>query len=350
MKVIKYLIYLILLFVIGGAILISTDQGMFTKTETMVLNAPKEMVYDAFKNWKNWKVWHKRWTDDQTTSLDSQGEKLVWASNNKMYEKGEATFTKNIPYKTLEFEVAIKTSAGTMTQENKINLEERGELETEVKWTSEVQLSFWQKAMLKLGKGDKYINAETDLFMTSLSALDSMLVHKMNEHNSEVLGLTLFPERNYIHTASLSNKENFISIARKKLDQLYDYVEEYGIPINGAPIVIIHKRENNDRNYLFSVGLPLIDGYALNLDNPEIVIGVFEAGSTLKTSLKGNYKYWEEALKLGIAYLETQHLEYALEEGIILEWSNYKELPVNPAEWLTNVYLPVDTPETRTAL
>lgn len=340
MKVIKYLIYLILLLVIGGAILISTDKGEYNLTKEITLNAPKEMVYDELKNWEHWKSWHKRWTDDKTTSLDSQGSNLVWASNNKMYEKGEATFTKNIPHQTLEFDTDIKTSLGSMTQHNKINLTEVGELSTAVKWESNITLSFWQKLAVRLGKGDKYIHSETDLFISSLIGLDSILAEKMNVYNVEVLGLTTLPERNYIHTATASNNENFIATARKKIDELYNYTKEYGIPINGEPIVIIHKRENNNQNFLFSVALPLPDGYELKLDNPEIVIGVYESQSTLKTSLKGNYNYWENALETGLEYAKHQRLEYSLEEGIVLKWINYKDLPVNPANWITELYIP----------
>lgn len=340
MKIVKYIIYLIILLGIGGAILISTDKGEFSKSETIILQAPKDMVYDALKNWDNWKSWHKRWTEDPTTSLSSSENVLEWASNNKMYEKGEASFSKNIPYKTLEFDTDIKTSSGTMTQHNRINLKELREFETEVKWESDIVLSFWQKVKVRLGKGEEYINSETDLFVSSLSTLDSMLNDKMSLHNSEIIGLTTLPERNYIHMATASNQDNFIATARKKIKRLYDYTERYGIPVKGAPIVLIHKRENNNRNYLFSVALPLPDEYALNLDDPEIVIGVFESRSTLKTSLKGNYKYWQETLDLGVSYLEQQGFDAPLEEGIILKWTNYMDLPVNPAEWLTEVYIP----------
>lgn len=340
MKTIKYLIYLLILLSIGGAILISTDKGEYTKTETKTLQAPQEMVYDAIRKWNNWKLWHKRWTDDPTTSLHSETTTLEWASNNKMYEDGHAEFSKNIPYKTIEFDVAIGTSSGTKTEHNAIDLKKTGELETEVKWESEITLSFWQKVAVRLGKGDKYIDSETDLFISSLSNLESLLNKKMSEHNSEVMGITKLPSRTYIHSATTSNKQNFIATARKKIKQLYDYTALHGIPVKGAPEIIIHKRENDNRNYLFSVTLPLIDGYELTLDNPEIVISTFASRPTLKTTLKGDYKYWEETLDLGIQYLEQQHIDYPLEEGIVLRLTNYKELPVNPAEWLTELYIP----------
>lgn len=340
MKIIKYIVYLTILLGIGGTILISTDKGEFNKSETFILHAPKDMVYDALKKWDNWKAWHKRWTENPTTSLNSNDNILEWASNNEMFERGEASFSKNIPYKTLEFDTEIKTSSGTMTQHNKINLKEIKELETQVKWESEIILSFWQKVEVRLGKGEKYINSETDMFIASLSDLDSILNDKMNLHNSEIIGLTTLAEQNYIHMATASNQTNFISTARKKIKRLYDYTERYGIPVKGAPIVVIHKRENNNQNYLFSVALPLPDEYALNLEDPEIVIGIFDSRSTLKTSLKGNYKYWEETLDLGIKYLAQQGFDTTLREGIILKWTNYMDLPVNPAEWLTEIYIP----------
>lgn len=346
MKTIKYLVYLLLLLGIGGTILISTDKGRFTKTETATIQAPQEMVYDAIRKWGNWKTWHKRWTDDPTTSLHTEATVLEWASKNKMYENGRAEFTKSIPYKTIAFDTEIETGSGEMTEHNKISLNKTGELETEVKWESEIILSFWQKAAVRLGRGDKYIDSETDLFITSLPNLESILNEKMSERNSEVMGITELPTRNYIHSATASNKKNFIATARKRINQLYDYTEQHGIPVKGEPEIIIHKIENNNHNLLFSVALPILDEYELNLDNPEIVIGTFESRSTLKTTLKGDYKYWEEAFELGTQYLEENRLDYPLEEGIVLKLTNYKELPVNPAEWLTELYIPAYEPET----
>lgn len=346
MKTIKYIIYLLLLLIIGGAILISTDKGEYTKTETTTLHAPQEMVYDALRKWNNWKLWHIRWTEDPTTSLHTEAAVLEWASNNKLYENGRAEFSKSIPYTTIEYDAEIETSSGVMKEHTKISLEKLGKLETEVKWESRITLSFWQKVAVRLGNGEKYIDSETNLFITSLATLGSNLNEKMSEHNSEVMGITELPERSYIHSATASNRDNFIATARKRIQQLYNYTDHHGIPVKGSPEIIIHKRENNNRNFLFSVALPLIDGYELNIENPEIVIGVFESRSTLKTSLKGDYKYWGETLELGIEYLEEQRLDYPLEEGIVLKLINYKELPVNPAEWLTEIYIPAYEPMT----
>lgn|SRR5699024_1912789 len=346
MKILKYLIYLILLLGIGGAILISTDKGVYTLSATKKLDIPQEMVYDAIRNWDNWKNWHERWTEDPTTSLHSESKTLEWVSKNNLYEKGFAKFTKSIPHTTLEFESDIQTSSGNMHQKNKIKLERKDNTSTLVHWDSEVTLSFGQKLKKRLGKGKQYIESETEMFLSSLDALANILTQEMEKHHSEVVGMTIIPETNYIHTATNSTKTNFIPTAINKINQLYQFAEQYGIPIIGSPEVIIHKRENNQKNFLFSVALPLPEGYELNLENPEFVIGTFEIQSVLKTTLVGNYKYWDETLELGIEYLEKQRLVYPLEEGIILKWTNFKDQPVNPAKWLTEIYIPAYEPET----
>lgn len=346
MKIFKYLIYLILLFGIGGAILISTDKGEYTTSGTKTIEAPREMVYTYFRNWENWKAWHKRWTEDSTTSLHSEDNTLEWASKNEMYEKGKAKLTKSIPYSVIAFNTKIATSSGEMEQQNKIELKKEGERNTKIEWNSKVKLSFWQKVKVRFGKGDKYIHSETDLFLSSLETLESILISKMNEHHSEVVGMTLLPAANYIHTASSNTKENFIALATQKINQLYSYTEQYGIPVKDVPEIIIHKLENNQQNLLFSVALALPAEYELKIENPELVIGTFEEQSALKTTLIGNYKYWEETLNQGIEYLEKQRLEYPLEEGIVIKWINFKQLPVNPAEWLTEIYIPAYEPQT----
>ena len=60
MKIFKYLLFLILILLIGGAIYFGTKDGSFAVTETKIMNAPAELVYDQvkdFKNWKNWGPW-----------------------------------------------------------------------------------------------------------------------------------------------------------------------------------------------------------------------------------------------------------------------------------------------------
>lgn len=346
MRTIKYFIYLLLLLGIGGTILISTDKGEFTKSETTSIHAPQEMVYDALRKWEHWKDWHKRWTDDPTTSMHSQTTTLEWASKNKMYKNGQVELVKSIPYRAIEHTAEIETKSGKKIEHNKISLRKVGPLETEVTWHSEITLSFWQKLAVRLGRGDKYIDFETDLFLASLDHLEAILVDQMNQHHSEVMGITELPERNYIHSATTSTKQNFIPTARKRIKQLYDYTERYAIPVKGDPEIIIHKIDTKQQHFLFSVALPILDEYQLNLEDAEILIGTFEARPTLKTSLKGDYKYWEETLALGIQYLDEHRLDYPLEEGIVLRWTNYNELPVNPAEWVTELYIPAYEPQT----
>ena len=54
MKLIKYVIFLILLFIIGGTIFFGTNDRKFDVSETKVINAPAELIYDQVKDFNNW--------------------------------------------------------------------------------------------------------------------------------------------------------------------------------------------------------------------------------------------------------------------------------------------------------
>lgn len=345
MRIVKYVIYILLLLLIGGVILISTEKGTYVKAQKINLHAPTEMVYEQLRKWDNWKLWHARWTEDPTTSMHSEAGILEWASKIKMYQTGKAEFTKNIPFKTIEYAASIETSSGEMTQQNKINLLAIDDLDTEIYWESETTLSFWQKLVMKFGNADKYIDSETDLFLNSIEILEALLNKKMSEHHSQIEGIMELPSRNYLHTAATSNKANFIATARKKLKQLYEYTEQHGIQLIDSPEIYIHKLEEANPNILFSVALATTATDKLRIQDPEIVLGTFDTRRTLKTTLKGDYKYWGENLSLGAKYLEEQGLTYSLDYGILIKWTNYNDLPINPAEWLSEIYIPVFEPK-----
>ena len=60
MKLLKYLFFLLLIVLIGGAVYFGTKDGSFDVSETKTINAPVSMLYanvNDFKNWQEWGPW-----------------------------------------------------------------------------------------------------------------------------------------------------------------------------------------------------------------------------------------------------------------------------------------------------
>ena len=54
MKILKYLFFLLLIIIIGSAIYFGTKDGSYDIQDTMVINAPPEVVFNKVNDYKNW--------------------------------------------------------------------------------------------------------------------------------------------------------------------------------------------------------------------------------------------------------------------------------------------------------
>ena len=74
MKILKYLLFLILIVVIAGAIYFGTKDGSFDVSKTKVIDAPAEVVYNNVKDFRNWEQWGP-WMEEDTNMTITYAEK-----------------------------------------------------------------------------------------------------------------------------------------------------------------------------------------------------------------------------------------------------------------------------------
>ena len=69
MKVLKYLFFLILLLFIGVAVYFGTQDGDYHVSETRIINAPPEVVFQNINDYRNWENWGS-WMKDETVKIN----------------------------------------------------------------------------------------------------------------------------------------------------------------------------------------------------------------------------------------------------------------------------------------
>ena len=87
MKVLKFILFLILIVVIGGSIYFATKDGAYDISESKEIQAPVGLVFDTvneYKTWGEWGPWKKEEPDmkftfgDQTSGV---GGNYAWDGN-----------------------------------------------------------------------------------------------------------------------------------------------------------------------------------------------------------------------------------------------------------------------------
>lgn len=345
MKALKYFFYLLLLFGIGASILIATDEGEYTLEREKSLDVPVDMLYSELREWKSWANWHERWSDENTKITFDQ-KNLNWTSTNEFSKEGSGNIEELKPNQEIVFSSEIESSKGKSQHLTKISLEELDTYETNIKWETQIKLSFVQKIYAKLNKAKPFIETETDLFFSSLNQLERNIIEDMSQYHIEVMGIHETRDKKLVFSSASSTKTKFVNTALHNIEKLQDYAIKNQIPIDDIPEIIIHKGLwENTNNILFSVAFGLPKNYELESTNPEIVMEDREKRHTVKTSLKGNYSNWQKAYDKGAHEAEAN--DALQEEGEVIIWRlvNYKEQIANPAEWYSEFFIPIESPE-----
>jgi ribosome-associated toxin RatA of RatAB toxin-antitoxin module len=110
-------------------------------SETIVINAPADMIFEEVNNlkqWGNWSPWHKK---DPTTIMTYEGPdsgvgcKMMWDSKSHKVGKGSQEIIKSILNKHIE---AVLSFAGCdHTTQSSWDFEERDGNCTQVTWNTQ---------------------------------------------------------------------------------------------------------------------------------------------------------------------------------------------------------------------
>src|SRR5690554_1009969 len=87
MKALKYILFLILILIIGLTIYIAVQPNSFEIKRTRTIEAPAQVIYNNvidFKNWKTWSAWTEN-NHDVVVTLGEQtkgvGSSYAWEDN-----------------------------------------------------------------------------------------------------------------------------------------------------------------------------------------------------------------------------------------------------------------------------
>ncbi|WP_250432833.1 SRPBCC family protein [Hanstruepera flava] len=336
MKALKYILFIVLILVIGISIYIAVQPNSFEVKRSRTINAPAAVIYNNVIDFKNWETWSSWVENDPETVItlsdktDGVGGAFSWIDSH-----GEGRM------KTLE-----TNAPHTITQELQFgdfepsqvtwNLEPTEDGKTNVTWkmnSNNVPFVFKASALLN-GGFDNMIGPD---YERGLEKLDSIVMASMSVYNINVQGVTNHSGGYYIYNTTSSKMSDFKTQMQQMMPKIGNYAMKNKIPMAGAPFVLYHKWDEANNAVMFSCCIPTT-AQVITTES-DILTGQLEPFKAVRTTLTGDYENLKEAWDKTFEYIENYQLTIA-ESGPMLEvYLTDPGSTPNPADWVTEIYI-----------
>ena len=338
MKSFKYVLFLLLIAVIGTSIYIAIQPNAFEVSRTRTIQAPASVLYNNvidFKNWKDWSSWVEAGPEmkliypEQTSGINGS---YSWQDENGI---GSMTTLETVPNATIYQQMQIADFPASNINWT-FNPNEDGS--TDVTWSiSGNDLPFGFKAYTAFtGSMEEQIGPH---YERSLEKLDSIVLSSMKEYSIKVNGITNYAGEHFLYNSTTSKISEFEKHMQTMFGRLMAYSQEHSISISGAPFVNYTKWDEVNNSAEFWCCVPITEEIAPT--NSDILAGNLEPFRAVKTTLIGDYNNLKEAWETALKYIPDTGLEFT-ENGPMLEV--YLTDPANtpnPADWVTEIYIAI---------
>jgi len=343
MKIFKYLLFLILIFIIGASIYIATKDGKFQVEQQLMLEAPNEVVFNEvndFTTWKNWEPWSQE-TNDMIINYGemTKGEGASYSWQSEEIGDGKMLTTKANPHNSLEQDITFITPFGESNSEVYWEFETHGD-STLVTWGMIGEQSFMEKAAF-IFQDESLAEMMQPKFDQGLKNLQEEIAVKMNSYSINVDGITQHGGGYYMYITTASKTSQVTERMEKMISEVTNFMSTNNIEQLGKPFVLYNEWNEDQGTAIYSAAY-FTPSEVITTAESSILNGFMPNQRTLKTTLKGDYKNLKEAWDSAYAYLQNNGLradEDAKAFEVYLVGPNDN---ANPAEWITNIYIPLE--------
>ncbi len=343
MKIIKYLFFLVLIIIIGAAVYFGTKDGTYDIKDTAIVNAPSEVVFNKVNDLKSWETWGPWKAEDSTMTFTyaekTTGEGASYSWDGEM--DGSMTTTRVIPNKEIEQELNFITPMGESKSTIYWNFEDAESNSSNVTWGVKGEHSFMDKIYFAVSGAD--FNAQMhEMFKTGLANIDIAVAEDMKAYNINVDGITQYGGGYYMYITTASKMSELTEKLEPMLTQVISYVNQNGLTAAGKPFSIYNNIDEATQTVIVSACVPIKE-QVLTPEGSPVLCGFMQPQSTLKTTLKGDYSNLPEAYRKANEYVSKNNINADPSKNIFEVYKTNDEDTPNPAEWVTEIYIPLQT-------
>lgn len=349
MKILKYLLFLILIVLIGGAIYFGTKDGKFDVAESKVMEAPAEVIYNNVKDYKNWQEWGPWMKLDSAIVInyaektEGEGAAYSWSSEHMEVGDGSMKTLKVIPNKEIDQKITFNTPVGDSESDVYWRFEATETPgQTKVTWGMKGEQSFMEKVFMSFQDEDMETGI-SKMFQQGLTDIETIVKAEMESFSVNVDGVTQYGGGYYMFNSTASKLSEIGEKMGAMLGQVAGYMEQNNLNMAGMPFTIYNEIDEANGTTIFTAAIPVKEKIITPAGSP-VLCGYMEPVTTVKTTLKGQYKYLSKAYDKAQAYIAQNNLQVHPTAKMFEVYANDPGEVPNPANWITEIYIPIVRP------
>ena len=339
MKAFKYILFLLLIVIIGTAIYITVQPNSFEVTRTRTIKAPAAVIYDNVIDFKNWEAWSS-WAEADSDMKITLAEQTKGVNGSYSWEDkdgiGTMTNIKAEENKSITQEMQF---AEFPKSDVSWSFKANDDGSTDATWTiSGKDLPFGFKAFAIFTGGME--NQIAPHYERSLEKLDSIVISDMKKYSVKIGNIEQHGGGYYLYNTASCKITELADKIQEMLPKIGNYAMTNKIKMAGAPFLYYHKWDEENNAVMFSSCVPTTTKVVSN--DSDILTGQLAPFKAVKTTLKGHYDHLKEAWGTTMKYIPENGLKFT-ESGPMLEiyLTDPKNYP-NPADWVTEIYIAVN--------
>ena len=338
MKSLKYILFLLLILVIGFSIYIAVQPNSFEVSRTRTIKAPSAVIYNNVIDFKNWEAWSS-WAEADPDLVITLPKNTKGVNGHYSWEDKDGIGTMKTMEATPNSSINQQMQFEDFPSSDvswKFNTNEDGS--TDVTWSiSGKDLPFMFKAFATvMGGMEKQIAPH---YERSLEKLDSIVVNSMKAYNIEINGITEYGGGFYLYKTTNATNSNISKIMGQQYGSIGMFMGQNNIAFAGMPFTIYHDMNMENGTVIMSNAIPVKDKIVITSDS-NILCDYLPKMKVLKATLKGNYSNLSEAWKTTMKYIAENDIEQSELNPFEIYMTDPGDFP-NPADWITEIYIPI---------
>ncbi|MGB3591288.1 MAG: GyrI-like domain-containing protein [Nonlabens sp.] len=340
MKRFKYIVILLLIVIVGSAVYFSLKDGSYSHFRELQVNAPLPLVNEFLRSSSafvgiladnEFKVLFESETGDNTSYADGS-------------VTGEIFPLKTDQLNTIGFKINHKSLLSSDTAIGSITLSEK-EKTTQMKISVTGEQSFKEKIMSVLDRNNlddlsRYFIVEEASYVDKIvSTIENDIEEAMTVHAITPNGIVEVSGGYYLYLTTQSKKSQLESTHNQLIDPIASYLKNQNVNKYGEFTQFFLEGSPTDQLSRVATAAPVRERVIVG-DDTNLISYFLEPHRAVKVTLKGDRthiaKAWNEALN----YTKSLGIERAEVPAYIIYTNDSKEI-VNPADLVTEIYLPV---------
>lgn len=339
MKILKYVLFLLLIAIIGTAIYVAVQPNEYAFSRSKEIKAPTTLIFNEvndYKNWPNFSPWIEQEPDANLTyGNKTSGVDGSYAWNGEILGEGNMKTIAVEANKSIAQQIEFIKPFESVSNINWTFENKNGA--TNVTWSMEGKQDFMTK-MFTTFMGSIEDNTGPD-FERGLFKLDSIVTASMQKYSVNVDGVTEYGGGFYMYKTTSATGANISQIMGKQYGEIMTYMSKNNIIANGMPFTIYNEMNPETGNIIMSNAIPVMNKVKVEKGS-EVLCGFIPKIKVLKTTLKGNYTNLPKAWEATFKHIAENGLEQANLKPFEIYTNDPGNFP-NPASWTTEIYIPL---------